>query len=91
MFYWGPDLDDGVVSWNESSAVRFGAVLRVLREARGLTQESLAFQAGVTKNQVRFPYLSSSYSKSNFDFSSTALSSTKYSPGPTGRRTAGAD
>ena len=53
MFYWGPDLDDGVVSWNESSAVRFGAVLRVLREARGLTQESLAFQAGVTKNQVQ--------------------------------------
>lgn len=39
--------------WNELDARRFGAVLRSLREERGLSQESLAFQAGVTKNQVQ--------------------------------------
>jgi transcriptional regulator with XRE-family HTH domain len=41
------------VSWNETSATRFGAALRQLRQERGLSQESLAFRAGVTKNQVQ--------------------------------------
>ncbi|MFT3799448.1 helix-turn-helix domain-containing protein [Microbacterium sp.] len=39
--------------WDDARARRFGAALRSLREERGLSQESLAFQAGVTKNQVQ--------------------------------------
>ena len=39
--------------WDEGSAKRFGTGLRRLREERGLSQESLAFQAGITKNQVQ--------------------------------------
>ena len=39
--------------WDETAAKSFGLALRRLRETRGLTQESLAFQAGVTKNQVQ--------------------------------------
>ena len=39
--------------WDEASAKRFGATLRRLREQHDLSQESLAFQAGVTKNQVQ--------------------------------------
>jgi transcriptional regulator with XRE-family HTH domain len=41
------------VSWSEASARRFGASLRRLREERGLSQETLAFRAGITKNQVQ--------------------------------------
>lgn len=39
--------------WDETAAVRLGATVRRLREERGLSQESLAFQAGVTKNQLQ--------------------------------------
>lgn len=39
--------------WDETSAKKLGATLRRLREDRDLSQESLAFQAGVTKNQVQ--------------------------------------
>jgi transcriptional regulator with XRE-family HTH domain len=39
--------------WDETRAKQFGATLRRLREERGLSQESLAFRAGVTKNQVQ--------------------------------------
>lgn len=39
--------------WDESTAVRLGVTVRSLREERGLSQESLAFQAGVTKNQLQ--------------------------------------
>ena len=41
------------VVWDEQSASRLGATLRRLRNARGLSQESLAYQAGITKNQLQ--------------------------------------
>ncbi len=41
------------MTWDEASATRLGIALRKLRQERGLTQESLAFRAGVTKNQVQ--------------------------------------
>lgn len=41
------------MTWDEASAKRLGASLRQLREQRDLTQESLAFRAGVTKNQIQ--------------------------------------
>lgn len=39
--------------WDEESASRLGGTLRQLRNARGLSQESLAYQAGITKNQLQ--------------------------------------
>ncbi|WP_428833600.1 helix-turn-helix domain-containing protein [Pseudoclavibacter helvolus] len=39
--------------WDEVAAARLGASVRLLREGRGLSQESLAFQAGITKNQLQ--------------------------------------
>lgn len=39
--------------WDEKSAQRLGATLGNLRKARGLSQESLAYQAGITKNQLQ--------------------------------------
>lgn len=39
--------------WDEESASRLGATLRQLRNARGLSQEALAYQAGITKNQLQ--------------------------------------
>lgn len=39
--------------WNDESAARLGATIRRLRTARGLSQESLAYQAGITKNQLQ--------------------------------------
>ncbi len=41
------------MSWSEAGAQQLGATLRRLRQERGLSQESLAFRAGVTKNQVQ--------------------------------------
>ncbi|WP_396815894.1 helix-turn-helix domain-containing protein [Microbacterium sp. p3-SID338] len=39
--------------WDEKSAKRLGDTLRDLRKARGLSQEALAYQAGITKNQLQ--------------------------------------
>lgn len=39
--------------WNEESAARLGTTLRRMRNDRGLSQESLAYQAGITKNQLQ--------------------------------------
>lgn len=39
--------------WDEASAKRIGAAVRELRVARHLSQESLAHQAGITKNQLQ--------------------------------------
>lgn len=45
--------DDYSVTWDCESAKKLGDALRSLRAAKGLTQESLAYQAGITKNQVQ--------------------------------------
>lgn len=50
--FHGPDAHDRKV-WDEKSASRLGVTLRHLRNARGLSQESLAYQAGITKNQLQ--------------------------------------
>ena len=39
--------------WNGQKAEQLGATLRQLRNERGLSQESLAYQAGITKNQLQ--------------------------------------
>lgn len=39
--------------WNEETAERLGKTLRRLRNDSGLSQESLAYQAGITKNQLQ--------------------------------------
>lgn len=39
--------------WNDETAERLGAALRRLRNDSGLSQESLAYQAGITKNQLQ--------------------------------------
>lgn len=39
--------------WDEKSARQLGESLRRLRTERGLSQESLAYRAGITKNQVQ--------------------------------------
>ena len=41
------------MQWDAVSARRLGETIRRLRLDRGLSQESLAFQAGITKNQVQ--------------------------------------
>lgn len=41
------------VVWDEERATRLGGTLRRLRNDRGLSQESLAYQAGITKNQLQ--------------------------------------
>lgn len=45
--------DDYSVTWDGESAKKLGDALRSLRAAKELTQESLAYQAGITKNQVQ--------------------------------------
>lgn len=52
MCFSGPEADHKLV-WDEKGARRLGDVLRRLRNDRGLSQESLAYQAGITKNQLQ--------------------------------------
>ena len=39
--------------WDEEKAKSLGTTLRRLCNERGLSQESLAYQAGITKNQLQ--------------------------------------
>lgn len=39
--------------WDEACAARLGASVRQLRRERGLSQETLAYRAGITKNQLQ--------------------------------------
>ncbi|GAA2829111.1 helix-turn-helix domain-containing protein [Leucobacter komagatae] len=39
--------------WNEERARQLGETVRRLRRERRLSQETLAFQSGITKNQVQ--------------------------------------
>lgn len=39
--------------WDQASAIRLGESVRRLRTEQGLSQESLAYQAGITKNQLQ--------------------------------------
>lgn len=38
--------------WDEETAKRLGLTLRKLRAEKGVSQESLAHEAGITKNQL---------------------------------------
>lgn len=41
------------VVWDQEQATRLGVAIRALRAQRKLSQESLAYQAGITKNQLQ--------------------------------------
>jgi len=41
------------MAWDEDHAKRLGAAIRRLRHERGLSQEAVAFPAGVTHNQFQ--------------------------------------
>jgi transcriptional regulator with XRE-family HTH domain len=41
------------VMWTTEQADRLGGALRALRRSVGLSQEALAYQAGITKNQLQ--------------------------------------
>lgn len=53
VFCSGPGRNDCFVSWTNEDAKRLGATLRDLRERQGLTQEGLAYAAGLTKNSLQ--------------------------------------
>ncbi|RYF40303.1 MAG: XRE family transcriptional regulator [Comamonadaceae bacterium] len=42
-----------MMMWDEAMAKRVGDRIRVLRAERSLSQETLAYRAGITKNQVQ--------------------------------------
>lgn len=39
--------------WSDEKAKRLGVTLRQLRNDSGMSQEALAYQAGITKNQLQ--------------------------------------
>ncbi|MBG0719051.1 helix-turn-helix transcriptional regulator [Microbacterium sp. 2C] len=39
--------------WDQEMAARLGTTLKRLRNEQGLSQEALAYQAGITKNQLQ--------------------------------------
>lgn len=39
--------------WDTDAAKRLGAAISEMRKAKGLSQEALAYQAGITKNQMQ--------------------------------------
>jgi len=41
------------VAWDVDAARAFGERVRALRRSAGLSQEALAYRAGITKNQVQ--------------------------------------
>ncbi|WP_422114731.1 helix-turn-helix domain-containing protein [Brachybacterium sp. UNK5269] len=41
------------MTWTNEDATRLGDTLRALRKQRGLTQEGLAYPAGLTKNSLQ--------------------------------------
>lgn len=49
----GPDGDDCSVNWTNADALELGKRLRDLRKQKGLTQEGLAYSAGLTKNSLQ--------------------------------------
>lgn len=53
MFYVGPVADAVWMSWTPEQARRLGETLRDLRHERDLSQEQLAYTAGITKNQMQ--------------------------------------
>lgn len=46
-------VNDQGMSWDRDAARAFGERVRVLRKSAGLSQEGLAYRAGITKNQVQ--------------------------------------
>ncbi|MFZ1382052.1 MAG: helix-turn-helix transcriptional regulator [Scrofimicrobium sp.] len=41
------------MAWNEKTALALGEQIRARRRAASLSQEELAYRAGITKNQVQ--------------------------------------
>ncbi|SDC16917.1 helix-turn-helix domain-containing protein [Microbacterium enclense] len=42
-----------VAMWTQEGAIRLGNALRTLRATHGLSQETVAHRAGITKNQLQ--------------------------------------
>lgn len=42
-----------IAMWNQDAATRLGSAISALRTSKGMSQESLAHAAGITKNQVQ--------------------------------------
>lgn len=51
--FFGPGRNDWGVTWTNDDAEKLGETLYELRKERGLTQEGLAYTAGLTKNSLQ--------------------------------------